>query len=85
MNRVIPNPEAQHALMALTGKQISQAELQRLQGWIEAGEPDAVGKTYRFFKLHSDALEHCGQYKSGLAAQAAYDRYCFGHGREFGY
>lgn len=75
MTRPICYPEAQHAYMDLTGTQISQAELQRLIGALEAGESqsEAVQSTYRFYAIHAECFEYCKGFENGKASRDAYE------------
>lgn len=70
--------DTQHRLMALTGSRISQAEVQRLQWRLGAGDwPDqAAAWVHGFFKMHSDAMAYCASFESGKASQDAYESFC---------
>lgn len=70
--------DAQHRYMALTGARISQAEVQRLQWRLDAGDwPDEASRWCRaFFLLHEMASNYCANFESGKAAQNAYEEFC---------
>lgn len=69
--------EAQYALMKMTGKQISMAEVQRLDDALNCGQTVevAVRTVYNFFAKHAAAFEYASNFENGKAAQDAYDRY----------
>lgn len=74
-----PNLEdAQRRLIVLTGTRISQAEVQRLQWRLDAGDwpNEAAAWVHGFFKMHEDAMAYCQGFESGKASQDAYESFC---------
>ncbi|HWT39720.1 MAG TPA: hypothetical protein VN081_00345 [Dongiaceae bacterium] len=64
--------------MRLTCRQISQAEIQRLQWRLDAGDwpNEAAAWVKGFFDMHNQAMQYSCQFDNGLPSQQAYEWFC---------